>query len=99
MRVISRKVLRRFWEKHPDAKAPLQTWFRITSHAQWSSLVDLRREFPQADLVGVCTVLNIKGNSYRLIAKIYYRHKKVFVRGVLTHQLYSKGAWKDDCDC
>ena len=99
MRIISRKALRRFWEKHPDAETPLETWFRITKHARWSSLAEVRRDFPHADLAGICTVFNIKGNSYRLIAKIYFSHRKVYVRHLLTHAEYDKGGWKNDCGC
>jgi mRNA interferase HigB len=99
LRIISRKRLREFWEKHPDAKEPLSVWYSITRRAQWDSLADTKKEFPHADLVGICTVFNIKGNSYRLITKIYYRHKKVFIRYVMTHGEYDKGAWKDDCNC
>jgi mRNA-degrading endonuclease HigB of HigAB toxin-antitoxin module len=29
MRIISRKALREFWEKRPDAKQPLEDWYRI----------------------------------------------------------------------
>jgi HTH-type transcriptional regulator/antitoxin HigA len=27
VRIISRRILREFWEKHPDATVPLQTWY------------------------------------------------------------------------
>jgi mRNA interferase HigB len=39
-------------------------------------------------------VFNIKGNAYRLITEINYRTGRVFLRHVLTHAEYSKGAWK-----
>ncbi|MEK6321694.1 MAG: type II toxin-antitoxin system HigB family toxin [Acidobacteriota bacterium] len=99
MRIVSRKALRKFWEKHPDAEIPLQSWYHRTKQARWDSLVDTKLDFPHADLVGVCTVFNIKGNHYRLIAKINFRHKKVFIRDVLTHGEYNKDRWKNDCGC
>jgi len=39
-------------------------------------------------------VFNIKGNAYRLIAEINYQTGRIFLRNVLTHAEYSKGAWK-----
>ncbi len=99
LRVISRKALREFWERYPDAEIPLQSWYHRTKQARWESLADARRDFPHADLVGVCTVFNIKGNHYRLIAKVHFRNKKVFIRNVLTHGEYGKDRWKNDCGC
>jgi mRNA interferase HigB len=57
MRVISRKALREFWEAYPDAEQPLEGWYRITNHAEWSNLAQTRHDFPHADPVGDCTVM------------------------------------------
>ncbi|HXF39205.1 MAG TPA: type II toxin-antitoxin system HigB family toxin [Blastocatellia bacterium] len=99
LRIISRKALREFWEKYPDAEVPLETWYHRTKQARWENLADARRDFPHADLVGVCTVFNIKGNHYRLVTKIHFRNRKVFIREILTHREYSKDRWKNDCGC
>jgi len=40
------------------------------------------------------TVFNIAGNKARLIAAIHYNRRKVYIRHVLTHSEYDKGAWK-----
>jgi HigB_toxin, RelE-like toxic component of a toxin-antitoxin system len=49
-----------------------------------------------------------RGNKYRLIAAVHYQKRdrnglvvegRVYVRDVLTHRDYDKGAWKHDCDC
>jgi mRNA interferase HigB len=39
-------------------------------------------------------VFNIKGNSYRMIAEINYRSRRIFVRQVLSHADYERGGWK-----
>lgn len=41
-------------------------------------------------------VFNIKKNDYRLITVIHDNRFKVYIRAVLTHAEYDKGAWKDD---
>jgi mRNA interferase HigB len=83
--------------QHPDASAPLDVWYRVTKKAEWKSIVDVKKSFSTADAVGTCTVFNIKGNTYRLIAWINYQTQKVFIKHVLTHAEYMKEAWKSDC--
>ena len=97
MRIISKKRLREFWENHPAAKEPLLSWYQTTELATWQNLPETKNDFPHADLVGECTVFNIGGNKYRLIAALKYKWQMVYVRHVLTHKDYDKGDWKDDC--
>ena len=97
MRVISRKKLRRFWTARPDAETPLQGWYQAVRSAQWKSFAEVRRAFAHADQVGRCTVFNIGGNKYRLIAAIHYNRGIVYVRNVLTHAQYDVGVWKEEC--
>lgn len=77
--------------------APLDVWYRVVKKAEWKSIMDVRKNFSTADAVGRCTVFNIKGNSYRLVAWVNYKTQKIFIRHVLTHAEYSKGGWKSDC--
>ncbi|MBK6799446.1 MAG: type II toxin-antitoxin system HigB family toxin [Acidobacteria bacterium] len=97
MRIISRKALRDFWEEYPFARRSLEDWYRITKNANWESPAETRRDFPNADLVGSCTIFNIGGNKYRLITKILYQWRMVYIRYVMTHAEYDKGGYEDDC--
>lgn len=99
MRVISKRRLREFWEKHPDSQSPLEEWYKLTRKASWRNVAEVRATFRHADPVGTCTIFNIKGNNYRLIAKIDYAYQKVFIKYVLTHAEYDKEKWKDVCGC
>jgi mRNA interferase HigB len=92
--VISRKRLLEAAETHAELGAPLDVWYRIAKKAAWKNLMEVRRELPAADAVKKFTVFNIKGNAYRLITEINYRTGRIFVRQVLTHAEYSKGAWQ-----
>ena len=94
MHVISRRRLLQAALVHGDLGAPLDTWYRIAKKEKWRSLDDVRRDLPSADGVGIYTVFNIKGNSFRLIAEIDYRSGRLYIRHVLTHAGYDKGAWK-----
>jgi len=91
MRVISRKTLKDFYEKHAAAKAPLESWFHEAKTAAWETPTDISARFPSADfLPGNRVVFNIAGNHYRLIARIHYNTGIVFVRFVGTHAVYDR---------
>ncbi|MBP7997850.1 MAG: type II toxin-antitoxin system HigB family toxin [Chloroflexi bacterium] len=94
MHVISRKTLQDFWEQYPDSESPLSRWFKIVEQTTFTSFDELRLTFPSADKVGDLVVFNIGGNKYRLIASIHFNRGKVYVRHILTHREYDKGAWK-----
>ncbi|MUL36429.1 type II toxin-antitoxin system HigB family toxin [Gloeocapsopsis dulcis] len=94
MHVISRKKLLEFSMVHPDAEKPLDVWYRGSKSAKWNNFADVKLIYSSADIVGKCTVFNIKENDYRLIAEINYRNQTIFVRYVLTHSEYDKGKWK-----
>jgi mRNA interferase HigB len=94
VRIISRQAIIEFAERHPDALVPLMNWYRIAKAANWHSIVDTRRDFSHADSVGRRTVFNVHGNHYRLIARVNYVSKRIFILRILTHAEYSKGGWK-----
>jgi mRNA interferase HigB len=93
LRIFAKKTVRQFWHRYPDAQPGLEIWYTRTEKAQWDNLAELKETFPSADLAGICVVFNIAGNNYRLVAKIYFRHKKVYIRAVLTHRQYDQGKW------
>jgi mRNA interferase HigB len=93
VRVLSRKAIREFTQAHADAVEPLAHWYLVSRRALWSSLADVRRDFRHADIVGKYTVFNIAGNKFRLIATIKYKWQVVYIRQILTHAEYDKGAW------
>jgi mRNA interferase HigB len=94
VRVISKKRLREFWEKHADAKGALETWHSVAKSAKWQKLLDVQQTYSGAEAVNQFTVFNIKGNSYRLIVKIEYKLQIIYINCVLTHAEYDKGGWK-----
>jgi mRNA interferase HigB len=81
-------------EEHADLDHPLDAWYRVVKKSEWKNLIHVKRVFPSAEAVEKFTVFNIKGNAYRLITEINYQTGRIFLRSVLTHAEYSKGAWK-----
>ena len=94
MHVISRKPLRDFWTRHPDSETALARWFKVMERTDFHTFDELRAAFPSADQVGDWTVFNIGGNKYRLIAYIRFEKQILYIKAVLTHKDYDKGAWK-----
>ena len=92
--VISRKSLRQFWEQYPDSESALVRWFKIMQRHGFANFEALRVTFPSADQVGDFIVFNIGGNKYRLITAIHFNRRKVYIRHVLSHHDYARGAWK-----
>ncbi|MDR1190429.1 MAG: type II toxin-antitoxin system HigB family toxin [Verrucomicrobiales bacterium] len=94
MRIITRKRLNEFVERHPDAHSSLAQWYALVKNRDFRSFAELRIFFPNADQVDHKTVFNISGNKYRLIAAIHYHRRRIYIRAILTHAEYDKDNWK-----
>ncbi|MFI5093235.1 MAG: type II toxin-antitoxin system HigB family toxin [Candidatus Acidiferrum sp.] len=94
MRIIKRGALEQFWQKHPDAKASLESWYNVVRRASWQTPAEMKQIYPSADLVGRRTIFNIAGNKYRMVARVNYESQRVFVLYLLTHAEYDRGDWK-----
>jgi mRNA interferase HigB len=93
MRIIKRGALVKFWQKHPDARTSLESWYAVVRKAAWKTPSELKQVYSNADLVARRTVFNIAGNKYRLIARVNYQTQRVFVLYILTHAEYDRGVW------
>jgi len=92
--VVSYKAIRIFSEEHPEAGKALDHWYRVAKRAEWASLQDVKQSFNTADYVSPNVVFDVGGNKYRLIAEINFSRRVLFIRAILTHREYEKGAWK-----
>ena len=93
MRILSRKTLREFWQRAGcrDAEQPLKAWFREASHADWANPADVKAAFRTASIVGNSRVVfNIAGNKYRLVVRVNYAYRIVYVRFIGTHREYDQ---------
>ena len=91
MVVLSYKTIKAFIAAHPDAEDQANTWYTIAEKADWANFNEMREVFPSTDAVGNdLYVFNIKGNHYRLIARIIFRVRTIYVRFVGTHKEYDK---------
>jgi mRNA interferase HigB len=92
--VISQRGLRQLVAKRPEAHDEAIAWYQAARRAIWSSLEDVRREFPGTDKVGAVLIFNLYHNRYRLIATPVYHLRKIYVKALLTHKEYDREEWK-----
>lgn len=94
MRIISKRTLRQFWESAPellDTKGQLEAWHTEVIKADWDTPQDVKAQFRSASIIKDSRVVfNIKGNEYRLIVKINYPYKIVYIRFIGTHKQYDR---------
>ena len=91
MRVIAKKILREFWEKHNDCEQQLKAWYQEISKAEWKNSNEIKLDYQTASIVGDNRIVfNIKGNTYRLIVKINFGYQMVWIRFIGTHSEYDK---------
>ncbi len=91
MRLISRKTLIKFWEKYRDSEQPLKIWAKEVENAKWKTSNEIVAFYNTADPIkNNRIVFNIKGNDYRLVAKIHYNRQIVYVRFIGTHAQYNR---------
>lgn len=89
MRIISRKTLFLYIEKHSDAEVAIKEWIDKTEKSEWDSFSDVKNTFNSVDAVGNKRfVFNIRGNNYRLIVIILFKVKIVYIRFIGTHKEY-----------
>ncbi|MGH2645884.1 MAG: type II toxin-antitoxin system HigB family toxin [Chitinophagaceae bacterium] len=89
MVIISHKAIREFALNHPELLSALERWYKITMDADWQGFNDIKRQFNSVDAIGNgLFVFNIKGSDCRLIARIIFKTRTVYIRFIGTHNQY-----------
>lgn len=89
MVIISHKAIREFVIEHPKLLPSLERWYRITLTADWQGFNDIKKQFNSVDAAGNgLFVFNIKGNDCRLIVRVIFKTRTVFIRFIGTHKEY-----------
>jgi mRNA interferase HigB len=90
MNLISRRELFAAADSHPEARQFIATFYRVARHARWRSILDVRRQYPSADLVGQALVINVLGNRFRMILCSNFTYQALFFKGLFTHSEYDR---------
>ena len=92
MQIIAKRTLRQFWEKYPQAEAPLRAWFSLVEGADWTGPASVKSGFGASVdfLADNRIVFDIAGNKYRLVVRVSYQYKRVMIKFVGTHADYDR---------
>ena len=92
MRVIAPRTLRCFWESgYADSENALRAWLAEVHVSTWSSMADIKARYPSASVIdSERVVFNIRGNHYRLIVKVWFPGRMVFIKFIGTHAEYDR---------
>lgn len=73
------------------ARSQYQAWLGIVTCAEWRNPEDVKASYPKASILKASRVVfNIKGNDYRLVARVQYQAGILAVRFFGTHAEYDK---------
>jgi mRNA interferase HigB len=94
--VISLKQIKDFGRNYADSRDTLSSWYYEACAADWNNPQDIKDRFHSASFLGNNVVIfNIKGNKYRLVTKVSYQNKVVFIKWIGTHAEYDKKDFND----
>jgi mRNA interferase HigB len=90
-RIFSKSTLREFWETYPDSEQYLKTWYNTAMNSEWKTPNEVKQTYANASILkNSRIVFNIKGNTYRLVAKFNYEKQWIFIRFIGTHTEYDE---------
>ena len=90
-RIFVKRTLRKYWEEHPDSVQYLKVWFETALKSDWRIPTDVKQTFANASILKDSRIVfNIKGNTYRLVAKFNFEKHWIFIRFIETHKDYDK---------
>jgi mRNA interferase HigB len=91
MVVISVKAIRLFILKNKEGKDAINNWYYIIQKMNCSNFHELKNIFNSVDAIGNdLYVFNIKGNNFRLITRIIFKTRTVFIKFIGSHNEYDK---------
>jgi len=73
------------------ARSQYDAWLDIVTRAEWHNPEDVKASYPKASILKAGRVVfNIKGNDYRLIARVQYQASVLAIRFFGTHTEYDE---------
>jgi len=89
--IISYSTIREYTDRHTEVEDQLNNWYTLVEKSDWANFNEMRQLFNSVDAVGNdLYVFNIKGNAYRLIVRIIFRVRTVYIKFIGTHKEYDK---------
>lgn len=97
MIIIGADVVESYFTDHAGhrgikaARSQYDAWLDIVTRAEWYNPEDVKASYPKASILKAGRVVfNIKGNDYRLIARVQYQASVLAIRFFGTHAEYDE---------
>jgi mRNA interferase HigB len=95
MIVVGKDVVENYLANHAGhkgisaARSQYDAWLAIVARAEWHSPQDVKASYPKISILKAGRIVfDIKGNDYRLVARVQYQAGVVAVRFFGTHAEY-----------
>jgi mRNA interferase HigB len=92
MIVIGTDVAQRYFADHAGhkgvkaARSQYDAWLDTVARGDWRNPQDIKASYPKASILKAGRVVfNIKGNDYRLVARVQYQTGVLMIRFFGTH--------------
>jgi len=91
MVIVGRDKLASFTKRHSDARRSIAAWIGEAEEANWKSIADLKRRYPNASVLSNNRLIfDIKGNRYRMLTQITFDLGRIVILRIGTHAEYDK---------
>jgi mRNA interferase HigB len=91
MVIIAKRTINQFIENHPTSANAMLGWYLKAKESDWANFADVKKVFGATDSVGNgLYVFNVGGRKYRLIARIIFKVRTVYIRFIGTHSEYNE---------
>ena len=97
MIVIGTDVVENYFPDHAShrgikaARSQYEAWLDLVTRAEWRNPEDVKAAYPKASILKAGRVVfNIKGNDYRLVARVQYRAGALAIGFFGTHAEYDR---------
>lgn len=92
MKILSRPILEQLKKEHSAVSKRLDAWCLDVELASWTTPHEVKAKYNNTvDFLGDNrAVFNLKGNQYRIVAKVDYRRGLVIIERAGVHSEYSK---------
>ena len=91
MTLLGKSILAEFTKEHPDCSDWIANWVSDVEGSIWRTPQDIRNKYPSASFIsGNLVIFNVKGNRYRLEAKVAFQTAIVIAVWAGTHAEYDK---------
>lgn len=90
MHVLGKPVANEFCDRHPECRSQVFELIRDIEASTLRTPQDLIARYPSARAIPGKVIFKVRGNRYRLVAKIAYNHQLMEIAFVGTHSEYDE---------